>query len=376
MLSCSPAETAPAVTPLFTPLSCRGLSLANRIVMAPMTRRFSPGGVPGPAVVEYYRKRAAHDVGLIVTEGTVVEHPAAADDVAVPRFYGEDALAGWREVVDAVHAAGSRIVPQLWHVGLLRPRSRVPHPEAPPISPSGMDPNGRSRGEPMSDSDITAVIEAFARGASDAERLGCDGVELHGAHGYLIDQFFWSVTNHRADRYGGDVGRRSEFAAEIVRACRRRVRADFPILLRFSQWKLQRYEARLADTPQELERMLAPLVDAGVDLFDCSTRRFWEPEFDGSDLNLAAWTKKITGRAVIMVGGVWQHSEFVSQEPTDHVSLSDRLVEATAMVERGDVDLVAVGRALLGDAQWAHKVRQGATACIQSYSRSALTTLA
>jgi 2,4-dienoyl-CoA reductase-like NADH-dependent reductase (Old Yellow Enzyme family) len=363
------------VAPLFSPLSCR-LSLANRIVMAPMTRRFSPGGVPGPAVAEYYRKRAEHDVGLIITEGTVVEHPAAADGVDVPRFYGEDALAGWREVADAVHAAGGRIVPQLWHVGLLRPQSHVPYPEAPPIGPSGTDPSGRNRGEPMTDSDIAAVIDAFARAASDAERLGFDGVELHAAHGYLIDQFFWTVTNGRVDRYGGDIGRRSEFAAEIIRACRGRVGQDFPILLRFSQWKLQRYAARLAHTPQDLERMLAPLIDAGVDVFDCSTRRFWDPEFEGSDLNLAAWTKRMTGRAVIMVGGVWQHGEFLTHTPTDSVDLSDRLIQAAAMVERGDVDLVAVGRALLGDAQWARKVRCGASACIQPYSRSALTTLA
>ncbi|HRK19665.1 MAG TPA: hypothetical protein PK970_11960, partial [Hyphomicrobiaceae bacterium] len=109
------------VAPLFTPWGAGSLQLKNRIVMAPMTRSKSPGGVPGADVAEYYRKRAAAGVSLIVTEGTVVAHPAAANDPNVPNFHGEPALAGWKRVVDAVHGAGGKIVPQLWHVGAFDP---------------------------------------------------------------------------------------------------------------------------------------------------------------------------------------------------------------------------------------------------------------
>ena len=124
------------------------------------------------------------------------------------------------------------------------------------------------------------------------------------AHGYLIDQFFWSPLNQRTDRYGGSPRARGQFGAEVVAECRRRVGPDFPILLRISDWKLIDYRRRLAENPQELEELLAPLVDAGVDLFDCSQRRFWEPTFAGSDLNLAGWTKKVTGVPTMTVGSV------------------------------------------------------------------------
>lgn len=114
------------------------LTLRNRIVMAPMTRSMSPGGVPGRDVAAYYQRRAQNDVGLIVTEGTAIDHPASANDPNVPRFYGDDALAAWAQVVAAVHEAGSRIMPQLWHVGMMRKPGDGPNPGVPPSGPSGL----------------------------------------------------------------------------------------------------------------------------------------------------------------------------------------------------------------------------------------------
>jgi len=221
-------------SPLFAPLQVKSLALANRIVMAPMTRNHSPGGVPGSDVVEYYRRRAAHGVGLIITEGTVIAHPAASSNPRVPRFHGEDALSGWARVSQAVHQAGGKIIPQLWHVGAARKPGSEPNPEAPPVGPSGLDLTGAKLGEPLTDQAVADLIEAYAGAAGDAKRLGFDGIELHGAHGYLIDQFFWQRTNRRDDRYGGDAVGRTRFAVEIVKACRRRTSPDFPIVLRFS----------------------------------------------------------------------------------------------------------------------------------------------
>ena len=362
--------------PLFRPFRMPHLTLANRIVMAPMTRNFSPGGVPGPDVAAYYRRRAENGVGLILTEGTAVAHPAAVSSPRVPRFHGADALAGWAEVLAAAHAAGGRIMPQLWHVGMSRKPGDEPNPEAPPVGPSGIAVPAGRLSEPLSEAEIDSLIAAYAQGAADARRLGFDGVELHGAHGYLIDQFFWAVTNQRTDQYGGDVAGRTRFAAEAVKACRRAVGPDFPILLRFSQWKIADYGARLAATPDELQQFLAPLSDAGVDIFHCSTRRFWEPEFPGSPLNLAGWTKKLSGKPTITVGSVGLDSDFMTsfrEGKNAGVSALDRIVD---MIAREEVDLVAVGRALLADPAWAAKIRDGRTSELQVFNPESMKVLA
>jgi 2,4-dienoyl-CoA reductase-like NADH-dependent reductase (Old Yellow Enzyme family) len=362
--------------PLFRPFGIHHLALANRIVMAPMTRNFSPGGVPGPDVAAYYRRRAANGVGLVLTEGTAIAHPAAVSSPKVPHFHGADALAGWADVLAGVHAAGGRIMPQLWHVGMMRKPGDEPNPEAPPVGPSGIAVPAGKLSEPLSEAEIDGLIAAYARAAAEAQRLGFDGVELHGAHGYLIDQFFWSVTNQRTDRYGGDVAERTRFAAEAVTACRRAVGPDFPILLRFSQWKIADYSARLAATPDELERFLAPLSDAGVDIFHCSTRRFWEPEFPGSSLNLAGWTKKLSGKPTVTVGSVGLDNDFMTsfrEGKNAGVTGLDRIAE---MIARDEVDLVAVGRALLADAAWAAKIRDGRTSELQAFNPESMKVLA
>lgn len=360
---------------LFQPIELGNLKLANRIVMAPMTRAFSPNGVPGENVAAYYRRRAENGVGLIVTEGTLINHPAATDNPNVPNFHGEAALQGWAKVVEAVHAAGGKIIPQIWHVGMTRKPNSLPHPEAPSIGPSGLTLDGKKVEEPMTEEEITQVIAAFAQAAADAKKLGFDGVEIHGAHGYLIDQFLWERTNQRTDRYGGGLVERTRFAAEIVAACRAAVGPDFPIVLRLSQWKSAQYDAKLAKTPQELEQLLKPLVEAGVDIFHCSTRRFWEPEFEGSDLNFAGWTKKLTGKPVITVGSVGLNEEFMQffrEGKGADIADIDGLLER---LERGEFDLVAVGRALLADPAWAAKIRDNRLDELIPFQAEALKTL-
>ena len=228
----------------FRPFKLKGLNLPNRVVMAPMTRSFSPGGIPTEDVARYYRRRAEGAVGFIISEGTGVDRPASLNDPNVPRFHGEKELAGWRRVVDEVHAAGGLMAPQLWHVGAVRTRAQNWSPPGAYDSPSGLSRPEKKFGEPMSEEDIADAIRAFADAALAAKRLGFDAVELHGAHGYLIDQFFWEGTNRREDSYGGkDLPGRARFAADIVHAVRKSVGADFPIVLRISQWKQQDYEA-------------------------------------------------------------------------------------------------------------------------------------
>ncbi|MFE4966884.1 NADH:flavin oxidoreductase [Streptomyces sp. NPDC056660] len=368
-----PASRAAEI--LSRPITLNGLTVPNRIVMAPMTRQFSPGGVPGEDVVSYYARRAAAGVGLIVTEGTYVGHDSAGQSTRIPRFHGEEQLAGWAKVAEGVHAAGGTIVPQLWHIGMVRKQGQPPFADAPAVGPSGIRLDGtEGEGKAMTSQDLDDVIRAFAEAAAAAERIGFDGVELHGAHGYLLDQFLWAGTNRRTDAYGGDPVARTKFAAEIVAAVRAAVSPEFPVIFRYSQWKSDNYDARLAETPEELEAILTPLAAAGVDVFHASTRRYWLPEFKGSDLNLAGWTKKLTGQPTITVGSVGLDGDFIkgfAGEGSPVRGIEDLLDS----LEREEYDMVAVGRAILQDPEWAAKVLAGRTQELNSYDAAALKSL-
>lgn len=362
---------------LLSPFSIGNLELSNRVLMAPMTRSMSPGNVPNDGVVEYYRQRAAGGVGLIITEGTCVGHKAASGYPDVPLIAGEEALAGWKKVVDAVHAEGGKIAPQLWHVGGIRRPGVEPGGDTPGYSPSGMAFPGKITGHAMTKQDIDDVVEAFVQAAVDAERIGFDAIEIHGAHGYLLDQFFWPATNFRDDEYGGSLENRSRFACDIVRGIRAKVAADFPIIFRFSQWKQQDYAARLAETPEQLGEFLAPLVNAGVDIFHCSTRRFWEAEFDGSELNLAGWTKQLTGKPTITVGSVSLNADFLP-EPGDKGFKDGEIASLDNLLQRLDAeefDLVAVGRALIANPDWVNKVRENALNEMTPFNKNMLGSL-
>ena len=359
---------------LFRPFALKSLTLKNRIVMAPMTRSFSPGGVPTADVAAYYGRRAA-EVGLIVSEGTVVDRPASSNDPNIPHFHGDAALAGWGHVINGVHAAGGAMAPQIWHMGIVKPRRSDWVPPAPFEGPSGLVMPEEPGGVAMSESDIADTIAAFARAAGAAKRLGFDTVEIHGAHGYLLDQFFWAGLNKRTDRFGGaSLAERSRFAIEIVKAIRAEVGENFPILLRLSQWKQQDFAVKLAKTPADMAAWLTPLADAGVDIFHCSQRRFWQPEFEGSELNFAGWAKKLTGKATITVGSVGLSGEFVAafQGEASQPSPIDELLRR---LDRGEFDLVAVGRALLSDPHWVTKIREGREEQLRDFSRDMLKTL-
>ncbi|MFT8211334.1 MAG: NADH:flavin oxidoreductase [Symbiopectobacterium sp.] len=366
---------------LFTPFALKGLQLPNRIVMAPMTLGMAKEGIPGSANAEYYRRRVQGNVGLILTEGTVVNRPDSRNMAGIPFFHGEAALAGCKGVAEAVHAAGGKIGPQIWHTGSMRAGEWAP--DAPVESPSGLVGPDDPRGVAMTEEDIADTVAAFAQAAADAKRLGFDTLELHGAHGYLIDQFFWPGTNKRTDAFGGaTIHERSRFAADIVRAVRAAVGPDFPpilLILRVSQWKQQDYKARLATSPQEMTEWLAPLVEAGVDILHCSQRRFWEPEFpeiDGEQgLNFAGWAKKLTGAATISVGSVGLTSDFFAAFGGEG-SGTAALDNLYSRMERDEFDLIAVGRVLLSDADWAAKVHSGQTEALRGFNAADLAVLA
>jgi len=362
---------------LFKPFRLNNLELANRVVMAPMTRTYSPNNVPGELVVDYYRRRAAGGVGLIITEGTCIGHKAASGYPNVPFIAGAEPLAGWKKVVEAVHAEGGKIAAQLWHVGAVRKPGVEPGGDTPGFGPSGMGMPGKVTGHEMTKDDIAEVVAAFAQAAKDAKATGFDAIEVHGAHGYLVDQFFWEGTNQRTDEYGGNLANRSRFAIEIVTAIRAVVGDDYPIIFRWSQWKQQQYDARLVETPEALEAFLKPLSDAGVDIFHCSTRRFWEAEFEGSDLNLAGWTKKLTGKPTITVGSVGLNVDFLPVDGTANFRDAEpaSLDNLAQRLDKEEFDLVAVGRSLIANPDWPNRVRDGEFDQLEPYDKGLLRDL-
>jgi 2,4-dienoyl-CoA reductase-like NADH-dependent reductase (Old Yellow Enzyme family) len=345
--------------------------------MAPMTRSFCPDNIPGPDVVGYYERRAAGEAGLIVTEAIGTDHPAAVGDTGLgetnlPLFKGARTIDAWRKVVDAVHASGAQIVPQLWHQGPMR----MPDGITSAFSPSGHygDPSksadyyvekaqiiAASNLPVPSDEDIADVVAGFGRAARDAIAAGFDGLALHGAHGYLIDAFLWGETNRRSLPWGGDAIERTRFAVEVIKACRAAIGEDRPLIFRFSQWKQQDFRARLAETPQELEAILGPMADAGVDLFDASVRYFDTAAFPReSELSLAGWAKKLTGKLSGAVGGIG-FNKGMYDTVSSKSDASNNLGQVVKRFEAGEFDLVSIGRALLHDPDWIRKARLGET---------------
>jgi len=214
-----------AASDLFQPVRVGPATLPNRIVMAPLTRsRAGKGDVPGPLNAEYYAQRAT--AGLIISEATQITQQGKGY-AFTPGIYTEEQVAGWRLVTDAVHAKGGHIFCQLWHVG------RISHPDLQrwgqlPVAPSAIKPEGQAFTEagfkPMvtpralDTDEIPGIVRDYAHAAECAKRAGFDGVEIHAANSYLLDQFIRNSTNKRTDRYGGSVENRTRFALEVVEA--------------------------------------------------------------------------------------------------------------------------------------------------------------
>jgi 2,4-dienoyl-CoA reductase-like NADH-dependent reductase (Old Yellow Enzyme family) len=371
------ANRAERIKAMFEPLRIRGVTLPNRFVMSPANRNAAPDGIPGEDIAQFYRRRVDGEVGLIVAGGVGIDHPASvgagADrPCAIPVLHGP-ALAGWRRIAELVHAGGGKIVPQLWHQGVMRLPGTGYHPEAESSRPSGIwGPAGRRTrmkaehvarlavpGRELTDAEIVDIIEAYARSARNAVELGVDGIAIHGANGYLPDAFLWAETNMRTDRWGGNRRERTRFAVEVVRAVRRETGDALPIFFRFTQWKHQDRDARLADTPAELEDVLGPLSDAGVDVFDAGQFKFDTPAFAGSELNLAGWAKKLTGRFTMTVGSIGLSSGHWDPDVIGPAESVDNIDALLNRFERGEFDLAGIARSLLNDANWARTVRLG-----------------
>jgi len=369
--SLAPADFAP----LFTPFTIGGLTVPNRFVMPGMQRMWCENGRPLPRLGAYYRRRVEGGVGLVITESCAVDHPSATQNDMFARI-DASTMDAWAACFAAVQGAGGKMLMQLWHEGAVRKDGGDgPLAQFPTLSPSGLVYAGKENGRAATSEDLAAIKDAFIRSAIMARAVGADGVEIHACHGYLLDQFLWSETNRREDGYGGgDIRNRVRFPAEIVAGIRAAVGPDFVISLRFSQWKEVRYEARIAPTAQDLATMLTILRQAGVDVFHASARRFWLPEWDGSDLGIAGWTKSLTDAPVIAVGSVGLDTDvmenFFGKEAQSTGTQGFR--ELLRRFGQGEFDMVSVGRGQIGDPDWVRKLRDGDYDAIRPFTKKDL----
>jgi 2,4-dienoyl-CoA reductase-like NADH-dependent reductase (Old Yellow Enzyme family) len=366
------------ITALMQPLQVGPLRLRNRFVMPGMQRAWCVDGAPSSRLRDYYARRAAGGTALVITEACAIDHPSAtSNDI----FGWLTAATGdaWRSCVSAVHEAGGAIFVQLWHQGGVDTGGTEGKPGFVALSPSGLAQSGKPFGRPASAAELAAITTAFAASAARARDIGADGVEVHACHGYLLDQFLWPETNQRTDRYGGPtLADRAAFPAEVVAAIRAATGPDFPISIRLSQWKEADYDAKIAETSDELGQLVSILRLAGADLFHVSTRRFWTPEWDGSDLGLAGWVKSLTDAPVIAVGSVGLDVDVMATltggaeaRPTGASAIEDLV----RRFQRGDFDLVSVGRSLIGDPDWVAKMRDGRVGEIRPFRRADLEFL-
>ena len=360
----------PDITPLLRPLQIGRLRLRNRFVLPGMQRAWTVGGAPTDRMREYYRQRALGGTALVITEACAVDHPSATSNSLFGWLTARTADA-WRSCADAVHSAGGAMFLQLWHQGAVDTGEAGADFTA--LSPSGLAHPDKPFGRAASAAELAAIRQAFVRSAVYAREAGADGVEIHACHGYLLDQFLWPAINLRTDRYGGAaMSGRAAFPAEVIAAVRAATGPDFPISVRISQWKELDYEAKIAASPGELGQLVSILRSAGADLFHVSTRRFWTPEWPGSDLGLAGWVKSFTDAPVIAVGSVGIDIDVMATLTGEEArpTGASRIEDLVRRFNRGDFDLVSVGRSQIGDPDWVAKMRDDRITDIRPFRRA------
>ncbi|MFC4254230.1 12-oxophytodienoate reductase [Altererythrobacter xixiisoli] len=361
---------------LFTPVTIGSVTVPNRFVLPGMQRGWCKDGAPEDRLDDYYRRRVEGGVGLIISESLAVDHPSSTQTDMFARLDG-DTVEAWRRTVGTVRDAGGAMILQLWHEGALRKEGGDSRwSQHPTLSPSGLAFADKRVGQVASGDDLAAIRDGFIRSAILAKQAGANGVEVHGAHGYLLDQFLWPVTNRRDDGYGGDDMRdRVRLPAEIIAGIRAECGPDFLISFRFSQWKEADFEARVAPGPDDLALMVTALRDAGADVLHASTRRFWQPEWAGSDLNLAGWAKQLSGLPAITVGSIGLNTDVMSTFFGEEVEgrVERGVAELVRRLSAGEFDLAAIGRSLIADPDWVLKIRDGNFDAVRIFTRDDLS---
>ena len=331
--------------PLFTPFVLKNFRLKNRIGVAPMTRMSSPGdSIPRQDVLEFLVRRARNGAAIVYTEAIVTDYESAQGYPGQARLVTQKQIDAWRPVVLAIQAEGAMAVMQMFHCG------RVAWPEINParriIAPSALtprDPNPLT-GQPyplpeaMSRFDIDHVILGFVETAKGAIAAGFDGVEIHGAHGYLISEFLSAYSNQRTDAYGGSVTKRYRFAHEVIQAVAGVMPVDKALIFRISDWGVVDLEVSLFRRQEEYQEIIALLSREPLDAISVSTYDYQQRAF-GTEQNMAQITREATSLPLMICGKIY-----------------DR---ATALGALQDADLVLSAKSMLLNPNWVEDLRQG-----------------
>ncbi|NRB38059.1 MAG: NADH:flavin oxidoreductase [Pseudomonadales bacterium] len=332
---------------LFKPTQIGAMKLRNKLAVAPMTRvSATEEGVAAPEMKNYYQNFARGGFGLIITEGLYTDQLFSQGYRKQPGMTDAKQAQSWQPIIDAVHRQQSVIIAQLMHAGALSQYNRFSEVTKGPscVRPIGEEMsfyygNGAYRlPAAMNEEDIQDVIQGFAASAVLAKAAGFDGVEIHGANGYLLDQFLTPYTNHRNDGYGGSLTNRLSLYQEIIQAVRDAVGENFIIGVRFSQKKVNDTEHQWADDEMAAQTIFTQMRHSGVDYIHTAEPVLSEPAFAGS-ASLAALAKQHSGLPVIANGGI--------KEPA----------LACHMLEQKHADVVALGTAALANQDWPNVVK-------------------
>lgn len=327
--------------PLFTAADINGLSLRNRFAVAPMTRvSATEDGIATERMARYYERFARGGFGLLITEGIYTDQAFAQGYRHQPGITDEAQALAWRPVVEAAHRHGARFFAQMMHAGAISQGNRF---RAGTIGPSAVQPLGKQmefyhgKGaypapSAMTDGQIADVLDGFAASAERAVAIaGFDGIEIHGANGYLIDQFLTEHTNRRSDRWGGSARERTAFAVAVFKAVRARVGGNVPVGIRISQGKVNDFTHKWAGRERDAEAVFGTLADAGVDYIHVTEHEAWKPAFEGGHDSLVTLARRYAPKlALIANGGLHDASK------------------AQAVFESG-ADIVAFGKGALAN---------------------------
>lgn len=334
---------------IFLPVQFGNLALKNRVALAPMTRvSASAEGLVTEKMLKYYLRFVRGGFGLLITEGIYIDESHSQGYLYQPGITNQAHIESWRKLTQEVHHGGGHIIAQIMHAGALTQGNRFTTER---IAPSAVQPKGEQLGmyrgsgsyrapREITKKEIQEVIDSFAKAAVHTREAGFDGVEIHGANGYILDQFLTDYTNLRADEYGGSTENRVRLSAEVIQKIRAAVGPDYPVGIRISQAKVNDYDHKWRGGESDAEIIFRRLAQAGADFIHVTEYDAALPAF-GTGLTLAALAKKYGKVAVIANGNL--------EDPN----------KANALLEKGEADLVALGKGALANRDWPNRVLQG-----------------
>lgn len=321
------------------------LTMANRFALAPMTRTSAESdGTPNELMADHYEAYAKGGFGLLISEGTYTDDRASQGYANQPGLINDEHIEGWKTIVDRIHAAGSKAIAQLMHAGA---QFQANHYTNQPLAPSAVQPKGEPLGfygdqsewqtpQVMTEADIRFAIDGFAKAAVNAKSAGFDGVELHGANGYLLNQFLSTYFNRRDDSYGGSLENRSRLVVETIKAVRAAVGDDFAVGIRLSQVAVTDPDYQLPEGESGFRQITQAVRDAGADFIHTTDSDVHRAPFVEGEKSLADVVANVDGIELIINGGIDEtnHQDRAATYPGSLLAVGKKALANPDFVQR------------------------------------------